>query len=254
MILNFERKTTMADSKPALVLIHGLFGSLSNLGMLARAFQEQFDVIQVDVRNHGLSAHSNEISYQAMAADVVETLDSINVQQFSVIGHSMGGKIAMALTEIASERLDRIVILDMAPYAYEESSHQNIFKALISVRATKVTTRKDATEIMRSHIQEDGVIQFLLKSFNAQGWLFNVDALYQHYDQIMAWKNIATWNKPVLFIRGGQSGYIQKDQHILAIDNQFSNAQIETIKEAGHWLHAEQPNQVISLIQSFLSE
>lgn len=253
MILNFERKQTTGLQQPVLVLIHGLFGSLSNLGMLARAFEHQFDVIQLDVRNHGRSPQSDEVDYRAMALDVVETLDDIGIQNFSVIGHSMGGKIAMSLTQVVATRLEKIVILDMAPFAYQQSSHQHIFEALIAVNHAKVATRKDATEIMRSHIQEEGVIQFLLKSFSPQGWLFNVDALYQHYDQILAWDQIPVWNKPILFLRGEQSPYISTDQHILAIDEQFSDAQIETIQHAGHWLHAEKTDEVLAFINAFFS-
>src|SRR5690606_13590360 len=106
MRLNAEiTKSNANQRQPALVLIHGLFGSLSNLGMLARAFQETHDVIQIDLRNHGISPHSDQMSYQLMAQDVIETLDDMNVQQFHVIGHSMGGKVAMHLANFVPHRV-----------------------------------------------------------------------------------------------------------------------------------------------------
>lgn len=253
MILNFERnKPQSSNAQPSLVLIHGLFGSLSNLGMIGRAFSHDYDVIQIDVRNHGHSAHSNDMNYADMANDVIETLNSLGIDQFSVIGHSMGGKIAMALTETASERLKQLVVLDIAPVTYTDNHHQQIFNALLAVRKAKLTTRKEAAELMKSFISEEMVIQFLLKSFAKEGWLFNVESLYEHYFEILAWKKIKVWDKPSLFIRGGNSPYIQKDKHILSIDSQFADAQIETIENVGHWLHAEKPEEVITMIKNFL--
>ena len=118
MILNYQiHLNEAATEKTPLVFIHGLFGSLSNLGMLARAYYESHSVIQIDVRNHGHSAHSPEMNYPVMAADILETLDALNIQKLSVIGHSMGGKIAMELANSAGERLEQLVVLDMTPFA-----------------------------------------------------------------------------------------------------------------------------------------
>jgi esterase len=254
MILNFERnEQQQPENRETLVLIHGLFGSLSNLGMLARAFQQSHDVIQIDVRNHGHSDHAEAMNYDVMAEDIIETLDSINVNQFSVIGHSMGGKIAMKLTEVAPQRLNKLIVLDIAPFHYQKDNHSEIFKALFAVREAQVTTRKEATEIMKNYIREDMVIQFLLKSFNKDGWLFNIDSLFNHYADIQAWTKLPIWDKSTLFIRGGNSPYIQKDQHISAIDEQFSDVQLETIPNAGHWLHAEKTSEVVAIIQQYLN-
>ncbi|CAB1221459.1 alpha/beta fold hydrolase [Acinetobacter bouvetii] len=253
MILNHQiHLNEAATNKTPLVFIHGLFGSLSNLGMLARAFYESHSVIQIDVRNHGHSAHSTEMNYAVMAQDILDTLDALNIQQFSVIGHSMGGKIAMQLANRAGERLQQLVILDMAPFAYQESHHDQIFKALFAVQNAHIETRQQAMQIMREYLAEEMVIQFLMKSFNQGQWLFNVDALFNHYSDILTWDAIQPWQKPALFIRGGQSAYISKEQHFTAIEQQFPHAQIRVIEQAGHWLHAERTQQVLDEIKLYL--
>ena len=255
MLLNFEfQQITNSQSKPTIVLIHGLFGSLSNLGVIARALESEYSILQIDVRNHGKSAHDVEMNYSVMAQDVMETLDHLNIEHFSVIGHSMGGKIAMKLTELAPQRLQNLIVLDMSPFAYQENHHDSIFKALFAVQQANIISRKEAYEIMQTFLKEDMVIQFLLKGFSKGQWLFNVQAIFDHYVDIIGWDTISLWSKPTLFIRGGRSPYISKDKHIQAIDQQFNHVELETIENAGHWLHAEQPNQITSIVKYFLNK
>lgn len=255
MILNLEHRQPEQRSPHAPVLfIHGLFGSIGNLGVLARAFEQSHETIQVDVRNHGRSPRSGQVSYQDMAQDILDSLDHLGLDRFSVVGHSMGGKIAMTLASKAATRLDKLVVLDMAPYAYQENHHDTIFQALFAVQQAQVATRKQATEIMQQYIQENMVIQFLLKSWSQGQWLFNVDALHAHYADILSWQNQAAWPKPALFVRGGRSSYVTQDVQVAAVHSQFPQAQIETIDSAGHWLHAEQPAQVIALIQAYMNQ
>ncbi len=167
-----------------------------------------------------------------MAADLIETLDELNIEHFSLIGHSMGGKLVMKVTELAGDRLDQLVVLDITPIAYKENHHEQIFKALFAVQKADIETRQQAIEIMREYLKEEMVIQFLLKSFSKGKWLFNVDALYQNYAQILSWENIETWHKTALFIRGGNSPYVEKPEYIEAIQSQFSQAQIQTVADA----------------------
>lgn len=254
MILNYAYQHSTRPSKGTLLFIHGLFGSFSNLGMLARAFENDYDIVQIDLRNHGESAHDPIMNYSVMAQDVIETLAELNIDQFSVIGHSMGAKVAMKLTEYATQRLEKLVILDMSPFAYTERHHDRIFRALFAVEQAKLATRKEATEIMQSEITEMGVIQFLLKSFNKGQWTFNLTSLYDNYSHIMDWQQLPAWNQPTLFIRGAESDYIAKDQYLEAIKIQFPQSRIETVEQAGHWLHAEQTEQVLILIQQFLNQ
>ncbi|OTG67803.1 alpha/beta hydrolase [Acinetobacter sp. ANC 4470] len=254
MFLNYQiySNETVTEKTP-IVFIHGLFGSLSNLAMLARELYKSHTVIQIDVRNHGLSAHSDEMNYAVMAQDILDTLDSINIQKISVVGHSMGGKIAMQLAHKAGERIAQLVILDIAPFAYTQNHHEQIFKALFAVQNAKVENRQQATQIMREYLHEEMVIQFLMKSFSQGRWLFNVDALFKHYSDILHWDTIQPWNKETLFIRGEKSAYISTTEHFTAIEQQFPKAKIQVVADAGHWLHAEKTQQVLDQIKEYLN-
>lgn len=253
MILNYQLHHHETSTISPMIFIHGLFGSLSNLGVLARHFSEQRTVIQIDVRNHGLSGHSSDINYQLMAEDVLETLSSLNVHKFVVVGHSMGGKIAMKLADLAREQTEKLIVLDITAIQYHESHHAEIFKALFAVQQENVASRLEAAKIMRKYLHEEMVIQFLLKSFNKGQWLFNVQALFDHYPDIMAWEKVEKINRPALFLRGGDSFYISKPEHFAAINEQFSQAKIEVIENTGHWLHGEKPDEVIKYMQAFLN-
>ncbi|WP_180085418.1 alpha/beta fold hydrolase [Acinetobacter sp. YH12103] len=253
MILNYQLHHHETSTVSPMIFIHGLFGSLSNLGVLARHFSEQRTVIQIDVRNHGLSGHSSDINYQLMAEDVLETLSSLNVHKFVVVGHSMGGKIAMKLADLAREQTEKLIVLDITAIQYHESHHAEIFKALFAVQQANVASRLEAAKIMRKYLHEEMVIQFLLKSFNKGQWLFNVQALFDHYPDIMAWEKVEKINRPALFLRGGDSFYISKPEHFAAINEQFSQAKIEVIENTGHWLHGEKPDEVIKYMQAFLN-
>lgn len=253
MRLNYEIiRCDQNEQAEWVLLIHGLFGSLSNLGMLARPLSSQFNILQIDLRNHGKSEHSEHMSYELMAQDVIETLDVLNIATVNLIGHSMGGKVAMKLTEIASNRVNKLIVLDMSPFAYKENHHDQIFAALIAVEDENITTRKEATEIMQKYITELGVIQFLLKSFHQGRWLFNARGLQQNYQNILTWKELTVWDKACLFLKGEHSEYIQLAEHFEAIHAQFPHAQIEMIHNAGHWLHAEQTQVVHQYIDQFL--
>ena len=253
MILNHQYQQHLSSNLTPMVFIHGLFGSLSNLGMLARHFAETRSVLQVDVRNHGGSGHSDIINYQVMAQDVIDTLIDLGIEQFVVIGHSMGGKIAMKLAEIAQEKIEKVIVLDIAPVQYYKQHHAEIFEALFAVEKENPSSRIDAAKIMRKFIQEEMVIQFLLKSFNKGKWMFNVSALFDHYADIMQWESIQPFKKPTLFLRGELSFYISKPEHYAAIEEQFLDHDIELIQGAGHWLHGEKPKEVLEKIESFLN-
>lgn len=221
MNLNTRLQTeqSVADATPVL-LIHGLFGSLDNLGVLARGLKADRPLIQVDVRNHGLSPRSEEMSYRAMAQDMLETLDRHDIDKVTVIGHSMGGKIAMTMTALAPERIEQQVLIDIAPVDYQTRRHDAIFAAVNAVTAAGVTQRSAAAEVMREIITEEGVIQFLLKSFFEGEWRFNVPALWANYSAISGWETVPSWSGPTLFIRGGLSPYLD-DIHRNALLAQF---------------------------------
>lgn len=253
MILHYEIHKNQNSERTPIVFIHGLFGSLSNLGMLARAFLDTHTVVQLDVRNHGKSGHSSEMNYDLMAKDVIETLDELGLTEVSLIGHSMGGKIAMHTAYLAPSRVAHLVVLDIAPFAYQQNHHDQIFKALLAVEQAEIQTRQQAIELMKAFISEDMVIQFLLKSFSKGKWLFNIQALYAHYADILSWQEQTAWSKPTVFLRGTASPYIAKSEYVDAISRQFPNAKIVDIEGAGHWLHAEKTVEVLEQLQHYLN-
>ncbi|WP_416412961.1 esterase [Pantoea sp. App145] len=251
MILNARLQTEQsAPEATPILLIHGLFGSLDNLGVLARGLRDACPTLQVDVRNHGLSGRSEIMNYPAMAQDIVETLDAQGIDRVSVVGHSMGGKIAMALSAIAPHRIEKLVMIDIAPVDYQTRRHDEIFAAIRAVSAAGVTRRSEAAEVMRTLLDEEGVIQFILKSFQDGEWRFNVPVLWDNYTTISGWEEIPAWPHPALFIRGGDSPYLD-NQHRDALLRQFPQAHAHVISGAGHWVHAEKPEAVLRAVRRF---
>ncbi|MGK9172290.1 esterase [Yokenella regensburgei] len=254
MKLNTRAQTAQqSHNNSPIVLVHGLFGSLDNLGILARDLVLDHDILQVDMRNHGQSDRSDTMNYPAMAQDLVETLDAQGIERATFIGHSMGGKAVMALTAIAPERIDGLVAIDIAPVDYAVRRHDEIFAAINAVTDAKVTTRQQAAAVMRTVIDEEGVIQFLLKSFSEGQWRFNVPVLWEEYPHIVGWEAVPAWNHPALFIPGGNSPYVT-EQYRQALLSQFPQAKAHVIAGAGHWVHAEKPDAVLRAIRRYLSE
>ncbi|WLI78320.1 esterase [Kosakonia sp. H02] len=254
MKLNTRTQTAQhSHNNPPVVLVHGLFGSLDNLGVLARDLVQDHDVVQVDMRNHGLSPRSSEMNYPAMAQDLLDTLDELHLEKATFIGHSMGGKAVMALTALAPERIDQLVAIDIAPVDYHVRRHDEIFAAINAVSDAQVTTRQQAAALMREQLNEEGVIQFLLKSFVDGEWRFNVPVLWEQYPHIVGWETVPAWDKPALFVRGGNSPYVTEAYRddLLA---QFPQARAHVIAGAGHWVHAEKPDAVMRAIRRYLAE
>ena len=242
---------------PAVVLIHGLFGSLDNLGLLARPLSEQYRVISLDLRNHGASFHSDEMSYPQQAADVIALLDHLALDQVAIVGHSMGGKVAMQVAKQAPARVGRLVVADIAPVAYPHARHQNVFAGLNATLANPPQSRAEAEALLAQYVEIPGVRQFLLKSFakgdSGWGWRFNVPALERNYANIMGWPDDRTqFEGPTLFIKGGDSDYVLP-QYTETVMAQFPAAKARVIAGTGHWLHAEKPVLFNKLVVDFLS-
>ncbi|MFC0229557.1 esterase [Serratia aquatilis] len=240
-----------ASAASPIILLHGLFGNLDNLGMLARDLSQHHPVCKVDLRNHGLSPRSTEMTYRAMAEDLLALLNELRFDKAIVIGHSMGGKAAMALTALAPECIEKLVVIDIAPVAYNTRRHDKIFAALQAVTNAGITQRQQAATMMREYLDEEGVIQFLLKSFHAGAWRFNLPALIEQYENILGWQEIPSWPYPTLFIRGGLSPYVQ-DSYRDDIARQFPQARAHVVAGTGHWVHAEKPEAVLRVIHRFL--
>lgn len=252
-LLNFKEQGQGAP----VVLIHGLFGSLDNLGLLARPLGEQFRVISVDLRNHGASFHSGEMSYPAQAADILALLDHLGLDRVALVGHSMGGKVAMQLAKQAPERVSQLVVADIAPVAYPHARHKNVFAGLNATLEHAPQSRSEAEAMLAEHIEIAGVRQFLLKSFakgeSGWGWRFNVPALERNYANIMGWPDDERrFEGPTLFIKGGESDYMLPQYSETALA-QFPAARVRVIAGTGHWLHAEKPVLFNKLVVDFLS-
>ncbi|WP_116473401.1 alpha/beta fold hydrolase [Zobellella maritima] len=251
--LNYRRQGT---GSPVL-LIHGLFGNLDNLNGVNRVLSTMHDVIAVDVRNHGLSPRTDTMSYQEMASDVLALMDQLELEKAAIVGHSMGGKIAMMAAKLAPERVSRLVAADIAPVAYRQARHDAVFRGLLAVQQEGAKDRQEADRILARHIEEAGVRQFLLKSFVTgapESWRFNLQALVAHYQDIIGWsENGLSYAGPILFIKGGDSDYLlpEYQPEVLA---QFPAAKVRIIPGTGHWLHAEKPQLFNRLVQDFLAQ
>lgn len=247
-----------AELKPDLLILHGLFGSGGNWHNIAEALNANRDVFTVDLRNHGDSFWNDAMSYAEMAADVRHLIAHLKLSNCVVMGHSMGGKVAMQLTQLLPEVIERCIVVDIAPRLYP-AHHQDILTALNAVKHAKVQTRSDAQRIMTPLIKDFRVIAFLLKSFQAnqqtRPFLFNVDVIGRKYAQIADSPTVLAgkYSSPILFIRGELSNYIQIPEDEILIHSVFDEASIIGISDAGHWVHAEQKDIFIDKVQQFLN-
>lgn len=240
---------------PTLLILHGLFGSIANWGSQARTLSEHYQVISVDMRNHGRSPHSDVMDYPSMAVDIVELMDNLSIDKAAVLGHSMGGKAAMQLAMNHSERVERLIVVDIAPAAYEHL-HLDVFNGLNSVELGSLSQRSQADAVLAKTVTTDAVRSFLLKNLyrDSQGnfaWRANIAALEQQYSNIAAAPTGTPYSGPSLFIKGMDSHYITSE-HQSAIGKLFPAAQYKLIEGAGHWPHAEKPSIVTRLIRRFM--
>lgn len=255
MNLNYK---TMGEGYP-LVILHGLFGTLDNWQTIGKRLSEQFMVYLVDLRNHGRSPHAPEHTYRAMAEDVREFMAQQWIHEAFVMGHSMGGKVAMELAVEHPETVRKLVVVDIAPKVYK-GGHEVIFETLMQVDLGVSQDRSVIESQMAQRIEEPGIRQFLMKNLSRNPesgkfeWKMNLQALWAHYADILADSiPMGYWDGPALFLRGGQSGYIQ-DQDWASVLDRFPQAQLVTIQGAGHWVHAEQPDALYQEVFRFLSE
>lgn len=254
MKLNFILHQSHSTSPDfPIILIHGLFGNLDNLGVLARHFQKYHDIVQPDLRNHGLSPHSPEMNYPAMAHDVLELLDQLKMDKVIIIGHSMGGKVAMAMTALIPESIQKLVIIDIAPVAYPLHRHDEIFMALNAVTDARITERHTAGKLMRRFITDENIVLFLLKSFHEGTWRFNVPVLWDQYQYISGWEPVPKWHGPLLFLCGERSPYVTGKDREQVVDS-FPMARAHVISDCGHSPHAEKPDVVLRTIQHFFAK
>jgi pimeloyl-ACP methyl ester carboxylesterase len=252
MKLNF-RKT---GSGEPLIILHGLFGSADNWFSIAKELEKDYTLYLVDQRNHGDSPHSEEWNYKVMSKDLKALMDDEEIEEAFLMGHSMGGKTVMNFALQYPEKVKKLIVADIAPRHYPVH-HQTILEGLSSVNLSEIKSRKEADEQLAKFVPEAGIRQFLLKSLGRNGkgdfiWKINLSVIIDKIENVgeaLDYEN--SFDQPTLFMGGANSNYIQeKDKE--DIDRYFPNNHLIYIKNAGHWLHAEQPQAVIDTVKAFL--
>lgn len=243
----------LGEGKPMMIL-HGLFGFSDNWQTHAKKLAEYYRVILVDLRNHGHSDWSEEFSYELMADDVIELSEDLELEDLILVGHSMGGKVAMTVAQKNEDLLEKLVVVDMGTKSYP-MHHQHILAGIHAVKVYEIKARREAEEQMRAHIDSEGVLQFLLKNLHWKekgklAWRMNTAVLEREMPEILSAMPEDEVFTPTLFIRGELSNYIL-DEDFSVLENQFPDAEIVTIADAGHWVHAEAPGEFLDTLLSF---
>ncbi len=251
MELNFSK----IGKGPSLIILHGLFGSANNFRSLANKFAEFYTVYCLDLRNHGASPHDDDVSFEAMAADIVEFMDHYSISKSILMGHSLGGKVAMQVALNYSNRISALIAGDIAPVEYPHH-HDRIFEGLNAVIRLAPASRKKAEIILRDFVDIPEVRLFLLTNLirgedGVLRWRINVDGLQKGYETIATSPFGKPYGGPSLFIRGSLSDYVRKE-YFPSIYALFPHAEIITLDGAGHWLHAEKPQEYLKIVLDFL--
>jgi pimeloyl-ACP methyl ester carboxylesterase len=255
MKLNYR---VIGEGKP-IIILHGFLGISDNWQSFAKSLAEHnYAVYLFDLRNHGLSGHHDVHTYESMAADVVEMIEGLDIKSPIVIGHSMGGKVAMQISINYLDLMRAMIIIDIAPYSYPVH-HQKIIEGLLAVDLEKTHTRKDADLELSKYIPELSMRQFLLKNLYWEeseklAWRFNLKALSK---AIYIIGDATIPSAPIhirsLFIYGKNSNYINPSR-IHEITDAFPDAEIIGIENAGHWIHAEQPAVLLKVVLEFIEK
>ena len=248
--------STSGSGKP-LVILHGLFGSGKNWQSHARQFADQSEVFMVDLRNHGQSFHADEMNYPVMADDVAQLLHRLGLSNCDILGHSMGGKVAMMLALQDPDLVARLIVADIAPVAYFHH-YDDLINPILALPLETLESRAQADQLLRQNIPEDQLRAFLLQNLvrEATGWRWRVnwEVIQRDMEWLTGFGELSQdWfiMLPALFLRGEKSDYIGEAE-IEVIQQRFQNYRIETIEAAGHWLHAEKPEFFNRLVVDFL--
>jgi len=250
--------STIIGKGHPLIIAHGYFGMGDNWKSIATKLATHFEVHLLDLRNHGRSFHSDDFNYDVMVEDVLFYIKHYQLKNVILLGHSMGGKMAMQFAVIYSEYLSKLIVVDIAP-KYYPPHHEAILTALNNVNFDKITSRREVSDIFKKYIDEESVIQFLLKnvyweSKTQLAFRFNLESLTENNNEVgEALPSFTSFDKPVLFLKGDSSGYISTDDAPL-IKGHFSKAEIVTIENASHWVHADNPSQFYEAVFNFITD
>jgi pimeloyl-ACP methyl ester carboxylesterase len=245
-------------SGPPLVILHGLLGSGDNWQGLAKLWAPDFTVLVPDLRNHGRSPHSDDATFASMAADIQALIENEEFSQVTVLGHSLGGKVAMQLAMDFPERVQSLIVVDIAPKAYPPA-HQALLEALLAVDLSRFTTRGEVDAVLAGSIPEPAIRQWLLKNLgrDAAGvlsWKPNLPVLHKCLAELSdGFADLRQYPGPALFVAGGRSNYVQPEDTLL-IKARFPQARLEVIPEAGHWVHVEAPGKLVEMVRQFAGQ
>jgi pimeloyl-ACP methyl ester carboxylesterase len=244
------------ESRPPILIAHGLFGSGRNWSVIAKRLSDARRVITVDMRNHGDSPRAESQGYPEQADDLAEVIDEIGGEA-DVIGHSMGGKAAMALALTQPDRVRRLLVADIAPVPYTHGdSHRGLIAAMRELDLSRITTRGEADEALAADIPAEAIRAFLLQSLDvkAKRWKLNLEVLDREVETVLSFPDInAQFDGPVLFLSGGESEYV-RPEHRPRIKALFPNVKQAKLPDAGHWLHAEKPRDFEATARAFLGD
>jgi len=246
----FFRK--MGDGQP-LIILHGLFGSSDNWLTIGKVLSENFTVYLVDQRNHGQSFHDNTHDFEAMAKDLLNFIEENGIEQPNIIGHSMGGKVAMQFAMSYPDRIKKLVVVDISPRGYKVH-HEKILEGLKSISLSSLESRKQADDSLSEFVPDNTERQFLLKNLSRSDggfeWKINLPVLDSNIEKIVAEISGKPFSEPTLFVKGENSNYI-RDIDLPLISKLFPDSEVITVKSAGHWVHAEQPEMFLRLLKNF---
>jgi pimeloyl-ACP methyl ester carboxylesterase len=245
-----------ASAEPLLVL-HGLFGAALNWRYICRSLAVNREIYALDLRNHGRSPHSDSMSFADMAADIQEFMHTHRLPPCAILGHSLGGKVAMQAALTRPEQFIRLIVADIAPKHYPPR-HDDIFAAVDAIDNSIITSRQQADELVKKILPDQATRLFLLTNLRRDddgkfGWRIDMEAIRGNYETISGPPVApgARYDKPALFVKGGRSPYM-KDEDLEQIRRLFPRAELQTIEDSGHWVHIEQPEKFLEIIKQFL--
>ncbi len=251
-MLNLIQHGTQTGA-PSLLIVHGLYGSARNWGVIAKRLSDEREVVAVDLRNHGDSPWFDSHSYFDMAADLAEVIEAHGAPM-DVMGHSMGGKAAMVLALTRPDLLRKLVVADIAPVTYGHTQSQFI-RAMKSVDLSQVNKRSDAHDQLAASVEDSALRSFFTQSLDVSGkrWKLNLDVLEQEMPKVLAFPEIdGSFDGPTLFLSGANSDYVTRDSRG-RIRELFSDVHFAKLPDAGHWLHAERPRAFEAAMRVFLN-
>ncbi|PIB37257.1 alpha/beta hydrolase [Reichenbachiella sp. 5M10] len=250
-LLNYK---VLGEGQP-LIIIHGFLGSLDNWLTLGKRFAENFQVYLIDQRNHGKSFHSEEWGYEKMVEDLEYFIEELEIENPILLGHSMGGKTVMQYTAFYPDKVDKLIVADIGPKSYPPH-HQKILEGLSAVPISALESRQQAEEVLQQYVPDLGTRTFLMKNIQRSGegfsWKMNLPVLSEQIEKVgEALSHHLPIETETLFVRGGNSNYIL-DEDWSEIEEIFPHAELETVANAGHWLHAEQPDDFYNKVMNFI--